>query len=169
MDALHQKRPKRRVPRSAVEWGLELIGVFWLLFLGGTLAFSWSSLPARVPTHFGVSGQADSYGDKMALLALPVITVVLYVLLTALSFFPQFFNFPWPITEDNATAQYRLARTMLGWLKVELVAIFAYINWQIIQAAQGHAPGLGLWFLPVVLLIVFGTLAWHIRLLYQAR
>jgi hypothetical protein len=40
-------------------------------------AESWSHLPARVPTHWGISGEADGYGSRVStLLFLSVMTAV---------------------------------------------------------------------------------------------
>jgi uncharacterized membrane protein len=162
-------RPKLHIPRSPLEKALELVSVLGMIVIALTLLLSWSGIPATIPTHFGVSGQPNSYGSKATLLLLPGIAVFLYALLTTLSFFPQVYNFPWRITEQNAWAQYRLARQMLGWLKAELIATFAWLNWEIIQTALGKANGQVFWFLPVALVVVFGTLGLYLRLLYRAR
>ena len=169
MEISNQKRPKPHIPRTPLEKTLEVLGVLGVLFIVGSLAFSWSSVPDTIPTHFNAAGQANAYGSKDTLFTLPAITVVLYVLLTVVGFFPYIFNFPWRITEQNAEAQYRLAHTMLAWLKVELVALLGFIHWSLLQAALGQSEGLSIWFLPVGLVVVFGTIGVYIRLLYRAR
>ncbi|HEY7356977.1 MAG TPA: DUF1648 domain-containing protein [Ktedonobacterales bacterium] len=169
MAASPGSRPRLRIPRSPLEKILEVLCVLGLAFIIATLALSWSRIPATIPTHFNAAGQPDSYGGKGTLFVSPVIACVLYGLLTLLSFFPQVFNFPWAITAQNAWEQYRLARAMLAWLKVELIAIVAYINWLLLQTSLGQASGLGFWFLPVALVAVFATIGVYLRLLYRAR
>jgi uncharacterized membrane protein len=169
MDVPNRNRPKLTLPRSPLEKVLEVVGVLLLLFMVGLLLVSWPSVPETIPTHFNAAGQPDNYGGKGSLVVVPIVALVLYALLTVVSFFPQVFNFPWRITEQNAEAQYRLARTLLTWLKVELLATMTYILWMQTQAALNHLPGLGFWFLPVALVVIFGTIGWGIRLMYRAR
>ena len=41
------------------------------------LALIWSDLPARIPTHFGISGEPDKYGDKSSILIAPIVITVI--------------------------------------------------------------------------------------------
>lgn len=69
---------QRRVIRIVFE-------VLSLLVLLGTIAFLiiyWKHIPDQVPTHFGASGQIDGWGEKKSLLLLPVLSVLIYLLLT---------------------------------------------------------------------------------------
>ncbi|WP_370450927.1 DUF1648 domain-containing protein [Olivibacter sp. XZL3] len=63
-----------------------------------------------VPTHFDVAGNPDDFGGKGALTALPIYATILYLFLTLLSYFPQYFNYLEEITVDNAEFQYRRER-----------------------------------------------------------
>ncbi len=108
--------------------------------------------------HFGISGAADSYGDKSTLIILPVVTLLMYSLLTVVSFFPQWFNVPAEVTEVNRGRLEVIAISMMGWLKAELTWLFAYIGWAVIRVALGRAKGLGWAFLPVTLAVVSFTI-----------
>jgi hypothetical protein len=51
---------------------------------------------------------------------------------------------------------------MVGWVKVELVWVFAWINWTMVSVAMGRSAGLGLWFLPVTLVAILGTTGFYL-------
>ena len=84
-------------------------------------------------------------------LALPLLAVVLYGFLTVLSRFPHSFNYPVPITPENAGTQYRLAIRLLLVLKTALVGVFFAIYIGVSTTAAGVQRGLSMWFLPVAL------------------
>lgn len=162
-------RPVLDLPRNAFENALEFLGAMGLLFMFAMVAQYWSNLPERIPSHFGISGLPDAWSGKGTLLILPVLSVVLYGGLTVLSRYPHIYNYAWPITPKNAAAQYRFARQMIIVLKTELVWIFAYINWQTMQTALGRAQGLGPAFLPIFLLMVFGSVGFYLYKGFQTR
>jgi uncharacterized membrane protein len=112
---------------------------------------SWGSLPLHVPTHFAVDGRPDAYGPKASILVLPIVSLVLYVVLTALSFFPQRLNYPVQVTEANRAPLQKIALSMLGWLKALVMCIFAFIVQVEVHSATATVSGLGWGFLPVVL------------------
>ena len=47
-----------------INWLVALV----ILIPGIYLAFTWNSLPAKVPMHFDINGNTDRYGDKTELL-----------------------------------------------------------------------------------------------------
>src|SRR5690349_21757430 len=90
-------RPRVPLRLGGFDYALEATGALLLaLFL--IVAAGWRELPERVPIHFGVDGNADAWGNRLSSLMLPLIAVVLYGFLTALSRFPHAFNYPVPIT-----------------------------------------------------------------------
>jgi uncharacterized membrane protein len=92
---------------------------------------------------------------------LPGLAVVVYIGLTILSKYPHAFNYPVEITESNAQRQYVNARMLVSWLKVEIVAIFCFLSWTLVQAAaekQDH-PGI---FLYVILGVLIITIIFYI-------
>lgn len=122
-----------------------------LLALFLIVAAGWRALPERVPIHFGFDGKADAWGNRSSSLLLPLLAVLLYGFLTALSRFPHAFNYPVPITPENAETQYRLAVRLLLVLKTALIAVFFAIYIGVSTTAAGVQRGLSSWFLPVAL------------------
>lgn len=129
----------------------------------------WPSLPEVIPTHFGSSGAPDGWGGKSTLWVLPAIGLVIYLGLTILSQYPQVYNYVWPITPQNAKIQYQTARQMIILLKTEVVWLLAYIVSQTIQAALGKVQGFSIAFLPIFLVLMFGTIGFYLFKAYQAR
>jgi uncharacterized membrane protein len=60
---------------------LVMISIPWLY-----LAVIWSSLPEKIPVHFGISGAPDKYGEKNQIFITPVVitlaSLLVYLLLT---------------------------------------------------------------------------------------
>lgn len=156
------KRPVIKLPLSLFEKIFESLaaaGLFISIFL---IINYWSSLPAQVPSHFGISGLPDDWSGKSILIILPIISFFLYILLTFAGRIPHLGNYVVPITIENAERQYRLARQFLSILKAELIWVFTLINWAAIGVALERCEGLGVLFLPVFLVIVFGTIGLYV-------
>ena len=57
---------------------------------------------------------------------------------------------------------------MVGWIKVEVCWMFAYICLAMVRNGMGLQVGLGWWFLPVTLVVVFGTCAVYVGRIFAA-
>jgi hypothetical protein len=136
----------------------EALALAGLAVQAAVLAYYWGALPSSVPTHFNAIGAIDGYGPKNALLIVPLVTVLLYCLLSLVCFFPESFNYPVPVTDENRGRLEPIAFALLGWLKAELAWLFVYLTWGSIRAAVGQAQGLGWEFLPATLAAVLGTI-----------
>ncbi|PYG89954.1 uncharacterized protein DUF1648 [Ruminiclostridium sufflavum DSM 19573] len=156
-------RPKIEIPLKPVDIILEAISIVIFIVLCLYTAFSWPNLPDTVPVHFGFSGQADGYGNKSSLLFLLPVILILYTGLSLLQKFPHIYNYIVEITQKNALTQYTCAIRMMRVLKLIIVIIFSYIQFQSIRAASTGTTSLGLWFLPVVLVLLFGTLGFYLK------
>lgn len=158
------KRPVVEIAASPWDQVLEVLSAIPLLVLIFMVIQTWKILPESLPTHFGPSGTPDAWGSKESILLLPGLSLVLYLLLTVLSRYPHIYNYPCRITEENAPVQYRMARIFMRVLKLEIIAMFTYIEWATIQVALGKAGGLGVWFLPASIIPIFGTIGVYLYL-----
>ncbi len=107
-------------------------------------------LPETIPIHFNFKGQADNYGNKIAIFFLPVVATIVYFGLTWLNKYPHVFNYPVKITVANAKAQFQVATRLIRFVKLSILLIFFLIILFTYLTAMGIANGLGIWFLPVV-------------------
>ena len=148
----NQPRPRIRITVTPLEFILELISLLGLICAAGMLIKFWPDLPAVIPQHFASTGEVDAWGDPSSLYFLLGANFLLYIMMTAVRRFPHTFNYPVQITEDNAARQYQLAVLYISLLKTQVVWLFVYLQWQIIQVALGNSTGMGTWFVMVVLL-----------------
>ncbi|MFM7638826.1 MAG: DUF1648 domain-containing protein [Bacteroidota bacterium] len=123
---------------------------------------NYTNLPDTIPTHYNGAGQADGFGGKGNILTLPLIATVLFIGLTILNKFPHVFNYPTNITTDNALQQYTNATRMIRYLKFIIVVIFGLIALQTIRNASGQRSGLGVWFLPLTLGLIFISMTYFV-------
>lgn len=164
-----KKQPKLEMPRTGLEIYCEVIAAVAVAFVFIYLSATWTTLPDKVPTHFNFAGTPDHWGSKYSLLLLLGVTFVLYLGLSILSRFPHIYNYAFAITDENRQRQFLLARQMLTALKTELVCVFVFITWQTVNVARGRAGDLTGWFMPVFLVVVFGTVIVYFIKAYRSR
>ncbi len=93
------------------EWLLAIILVAPFI----ALAIVWPSLPARVPTHFGLRGNVNHYSGPSGLLILPVINVLVAAILY---FIPRL---------DPKQENILHSMPAYRWIRFWLAAFFTYI------------------------------------------
>ena len=162
-------RPRLELPRQPVELLLD-----WLSLLGvgvgiALTIWGWLTLPATIPTHFDFAGNPNAYGSKATLLLLPIISTCVAALLALLTRFPHMYNYPWPITLENASRQYLLARKFLRIVMLEIVWMFAGLQWLIIQAAQNQSESRILLFVAAMVFILLLSVVLFLRAAFRAR
>jgi len=145
---------------------------FLLVLATVLLAWSeWSGLPERIPTHFNAAGDADAWGSRSTFLIIPVVSVLLYLVLSVVERIPHRHNYPKPLTAENREQVYALSSAMVLQLKVVICASFLYMLWSIVQITRGDATGLPVWFLPVFLALIFSPVLyffWRMRQIGRA-
>ena len=145
-------KPKINPPLRTVDIFIEALAAVCLVYMIAQLIIEYPSINQQVPSHFGANGNPDSWGDKSALLIIPMVSIVLYTGLTLLNKFPYIFNYPVAITETNATKQYQLAKSLLSTLKFTTTGMFLYIQLQTFSVAREVQSGLGSYFLVMVII-----------------
>jgi hypothetical protein len=125
-------------------------------------------LTGRIAVHFDAAGQPNGWGSPRALLAMPVLAVVLFVLMTAVARFPGEFNFPVRVTPANRPRLEALALEMIAWLKAEVLCLFAWVQEATVASARSGDSHLSPWFMPVTLGTVFVTIGWYVTAMRRA-
>jgi uncharacterized membrane protein len=133
----------------------DYLGIALLLLLWGISIYSYFNLPDTIPVHFNERGEADGYGGKSFLWLLPAIGTTTFIGLTFLSRYPQHFNYPVKITDENRDRQYGNAVELIRNLKLVTIAIFTMVNLMIYLTGSGIIKSPGIWLLPVILALVF--------------
>jgi uncharacterized membrane protein len=162
-------RPVLHLPRTPFETLLAALTLLGIIVILAMTVWGYFTLPAIIPTHYNIWGAPNAYGGKASLLALPILAICLALLLTFLSRYPHRYNYPWPITLENAPRQYTLARLLMRALTLELVWTFCALQWFLIQAAQNYSAGPILLIVPVIVLILIITIILYVRAAARAR
>ena len=156
------ERPKLKLELTTFDKTLEILGWTSILAIWVLTITNYTNLPNTIPIHYNGAGQADGFGGKATILTLPIIATVLFIGLTILNKFPHIFNYPTNITQENALRQYTNATRLIRYLKLIIVVIFGLIAFKTIQNASGEADGLGIWFLPLTLGLIFIPLTYFV-------
>lgn len=141
--------------------GLVMLAVlYWITY---TALDGPDRLRLRIPTHFDVSGRPNAWGSPEILWLLPGIGTGLYLLMTSLaSIRIRSYNLPVRVIEANLPFVHAKTGEMVGWIKLEVLGLFLYIQWCIIQGAKAGEFSLSPAILPVFLSIIFGTIGGYL-------
>jgi len=142
--------------------------IFGLAALAVLVWMTWDALqgvnrlPDRVPTHFDASGSPNAWGSPAGMLLLPVLAAALYLVMSIVVRFPDAFHYPVRVTAQNIARLQTVTLNMVAWLKMELTCLFAVLQWTFIQAARSGNGHLFPMILPVFIVVIFGTIGWHL-------
>ena len=151
-----------------MRWLFEAAALAGLLLLAALPVFQWPYLPESVPTHFDGSGVPDAWGDKDALVVLPVVGLLMYAGLGIAGLFVRHGKFT-ATSPGGRERQLALTHELLSLTKAELLLLFAWLEWKSIQVAQQQAEGLGRAALPVILVVVGASMALYLVRILKVR
>ena len=151
-------RPKIKIENEPIDWIVQSIGIIGIILLIGLPIFHYSSLPDIIPRHYGFNGKPDGFSGKGIIWTLPAIGLVMYAGMAILTKFPHIFNYLIEITSENAERQYKIATKLLRFLNTIIVCVFCYITYATIQTALGKQSGLGSYFTPIFMVLIFGSI-----------
>jgi uncharacterized membrane protein len=163
------RRPVLDIPFTLTDRVVAVIGLIGAVLLVALPVFAWSGLPDEVPIHFGISGDPTSWADRWMIWFLPALGLITTGSLAVLARYPHVYNFPVPATDENAPHLYRLSRSMVIWLAAEIAVCFAFIEWTMLRTATGKSEGLVSIFVPVYLVLVFGTIGYFMFKTFKVR
>ncbi len=162
-------RPRLNLPLGKFEVFLEALAAAGLLAYIAIFLVSWQNLPDIVPTNFDLAGKATSWGSKNYLILFLALGLIIYAGMTIISRFPHIFNYTVAINKDNAPMQYVLARQMLAFIKLIIIAMFAYINYITYGAFQNPALNINAIIIPVFIIVLFGGLGIYIYFSFKFK
>lgn len=158
-----EKRPQIKIIQTQSDKRLDMVGLLLLAILWGLAAYFYTQLPGTIPTHFDFFGKANATGKKETLFILPGIGTVIYIALSYLCKIPHLLNYPIPINTNNAEQQYRISVRMLRLLKLSILIVFCLVLLLVYLNVTGNSDGIGIWFVPLVMLLIFAPVVWGIR------
>jgi len=145
----------------------DLIALTGLVFAIAVVADFYSRLPERIATHFNGAGVANGFGGRATLWLLVGIALLLYVTLSAIERIPRVVNLKKPLAPEREKVVLAESMAMVGWIKVEICWMFAYICLAMVRNGMGLQVGWGRWFLPMTLVVVLGTTAVYLGRIFR--
>jgi uncharacterized membrane protein len=153
-----------QIKRNALDVIETIVSLCCLVGVAAYLFFAWRTIPDQVPTHFNAAGEIDSMGGKRSLLLVPIVSWLLYGLMTLVERFPQVWNTGVFITENNRDAVYRLLKNMMAMVKMFVMILFASLT--LISAQSRNLP---IWYVLAFLAILFSTIAYFMARLLRLK
>lgn len=160
-----REKPRIEVQGMKLEKLFNMLAVLALLGNIIYIIISFATLPEQIPVHFNLKGEADNWGNKAVILIMPIIALLPFTIVFALSRSPETYNYPFKITEENAPRIYPIAKLMMSVLNFSAMILFALISVEMVQTAHGN-PFSGIWLglaiaLPFIVLAIF--IIWMIK------
>ncbi len=124
----------------------------------------WTGIPDSVPGHYNALGEADRWSGKGELLLLPILGWILFIGMTVIGRFPQVWNTGVAVTGENRVRVYGILRNMLA--TVKLITVFTFVCLSVNSLAAKDLP---FWFLPLFLVLMFGSILFFVVKLVRAR
>ncbi|MGA2887846.1 MAG: DUF1648 domain-containing protein [Terracidiphilus sp.] len=139
--------------------------IFWITYqaLNGP-----QPLPSRIPTHFDAAGNANGWGPPSTLYFLPLAAVALYLLFTVISLIPTGIRSTARLTVESRARIEAMTHQMMAWVKVEVVALLACMQWFILSAVRQGSGSIPTTLVPIFLVAVFANVAWHTVAIFRA-
>jgi uncharacterized membrane protein len=154
--------------RSGVDWLLEIVGAAAVVGAAAEIVMRWRALPARIPTHFGIDGQANGWGGRDSLPVLLASTVVMFAVLTVAGRYQRLVNIPVKVDREAPEVR-RVIRSLTIVIKAVLSAGFFWITHVTIGIAMRERTAMGRVFLPVFLAAVVAPVIYYCVRLRKAR
>ncbi len=152
---MKNNRPVLKVPYETIDLILDVLCITLLVIMWGYVITTYGELPDEIPTHFNGKGEVDGHGKKTFIWSLPAISTFTFLLMFVLNKFPHLHNYMTNITEDNALKNYKLSTRFVRFINAVVLLIFAYITYTVSRTHVDGVDPLGVWFVPITLLVVF--------------
>lgn len=119
--------------------GLVIISIIYII---SYVLLGFDELPVRIPTHFNIEGQPDSFGSKFSIVWILLLEIGLSILLYIGSRFPHKHNYLIEITPHNARRVYGLSVSMMHAVNLCITLFFSYLVLMTIRIAHGQSNDL---------------------------
>lgn len=163
------RRPIIKIEKDALDWAMDIVGILCLIGLIVIPFIYYSELPSEIPSHYNGSGEPDAYSSKAVIWTLPIVGTLLFFMLKMLTPYPDKFNYPIQITQQNARTVYGYGVKTLNWMSTAIAGVCLYLTHSTILIGLGQAENLGSLFLPVFVIILFGPVIYFLYKTYLAR
>jgi uncharacterized membrane protein len=152
---------------------IALIAFIYQVWITIDATFGPHRLPERIPIHFGLNGQPNGWGSPASLMLplFPAIALGVFLLMSFIAHHPELFNYPVQVTDENRQRLQAVTQNLLAWMRMEMVCLFATVQWLIISSARHPLGGSPAWMgAPIVawIVVIFATVILNVTALYRA-
>ena len=135
-------------------------GIAFLVWCGWLLSV-FQQLPDTIPVHFNAAGEADGYGKRAMIWALPAIAFFTVGFMLSLPFFNQkYINYPVRITEENRAKQVQLMILFIRAMAGIVMGMMVYISFVSVHLALGN-PAPHMVYIWMFMGGLFGLMIWY--------
>lgn len=131
-----------RLPLNALDKILIGVSALLVVLALARVAMVYGALPETIPTHYGMNGVVDSYGDKSNLLVLAGVDVLCWAVVIVFNFFPQTINVPVFLLKRPGEEIIHGTRVLLNVIAILCAALFWYLLEATVAVALGTMAGI---------------------------
>jgi hypothetical protein len=107
------------------------------------------------------SSHERDWGTRARLLEVPAVMLVVFAIGFLAPKYSASLNFPVQVTSYNYDRLQALAKSMISWLKAEVLALFAWLQIILIQEARGSRSGIPIPVFQTFTVLIFATAVIH--------
>ncbi|HML69231.1 MAG TPA: DUF1648 domain-containing protein [Clostridia bacterium] len=153
-----------KIERNALDILETIVSLLCLVGVVVYLILAWDTIPAKIPAHYNAAGEVNRWGSKSELIVMPIISWLMFGLITLIEQYPSVWNTGVRITDENRAAVYRLLKNLIAVVKMFTLAMFGSLT--VISSLSLNLP---VWYILAFLVILFGTMAYFIVRLSRLR
>jgi hypothetical protein len=90
-------------------------------------------------------------------------------MMSVLQRMPHVYNYPVDLTAKEASRLYAIGVSLIIWMKLQAVALFALLSWRQIEAALNRTSAVDAWIVPVAITLNLATAVFHVMRMRKAR
>ncbi len=124
----------------------------------------WQQLPEQIPTHYNFAGEVDGYGGKGSLIIMMVLSWIVFFTLTISIRFPEKWNMPVEVTEENRARLFAITRAMM-----EAVKFFVTLLFVVLFVSMAAEATVSHWGIIVLTAAVLMTVIVGIAMMYKCK
>lgn len=153
-----------KIERNALDILETIVSLLSLVGVVVYLILAWKTIPDQIPDHYNAAGEIDRWGSKSELIVLPIISWLIFGLITLAERYPGIWNTGVRITPENRDAVYRLLKNLIAVIKIFVLLMFGSIT--VISSLRLSLP---VWYILGFMALLFGTVAYFIVRITRLR
>jgi uncharacterized membrane protein len=135
------KNPRLKVELSTFDYCIEAVSILFIVFSIILPLIYSDRIFDKVPTHFNLSAQPDTWSEHGTVWLLPIIGLIIYIVFTVLNRYPFIYRYPVKVTKINAFRLYKLGTRTIRITKLLMAWLLAGLTYDTIQIGLNQSTG----------------------------